>query len=47
MQNNIDAERLLNLIDVVRKGVAKKVTDDNIMVYKVGDVIRIDIKEGK
>lgn len=43
----IDADKLLDMIQVIEAGTAKKVTSDNITVYKVGTIIRIDIKEEK
>ena len=33
-------------IDTVRSGIADKLTKDNITVYRVKNIIRIDIKEG-
>lgn len=44
---NTDIQELAEMIKVVSSGVAKKVTKDNITVYKVGNIIRIDIKEKK
>lgn len=44
---NINIQELTDMIDVVSKNIAKKVTKDNVTVYKVGNIIRIDVKEEK
>ena len=36
---------LSQAINIVAKGGAKKVSLDNVTVYRVKDIIRIDIKE--
>ena len=43
----LDADNLCDMIEIIHQGMAKKITNDNITVYKVGDIIRIDIKEEK
>ena len=44
--NNMEmAEWLAKAIETIRQGVCDKLTKDNIMVYRVKNVIRIDIKE--
>ena len=37
---------LKKAIDTVRAGIADRLTKDNITVYRVKNIIRIDIKEG-
>lgn len=43
----IDDKALMELIQIVKDGMANRITKDNITVYRVGDMIRIDIKEEK
>ena len=40
----IDAEWLNKAIATIKAGVADKLTKDNITVYRVVNIIRIDIK---
>lgn len=40
----IDIEWLKKAIDVIKSGVANKLEKDNIVIYKVKEIIRIDIK---
>ena len=39
----MNADWILEAIDVIKSGIANKLVKDNISVYKVGDNIRIDI----
>lgn len=41
----MDMDWMKSAIDTVRSGVADKLTKDNIIIYRVKNVIRIDIKE--
>ena len=41
----INTDWLSEAIDAVNKGVADKLTKGNITVYRVKNIIRIDIKE--
>ena len=43
----VDANKLLDMIQAIEESTAKKVTSDNITVYKDGANIIIDIKEEK
>ena len=42
----MDIEWLKKAVDTVRAGIADKLTKNNITVYRVKNIIRIDIKEG-
>lgn len=39
----MNADWVLEAIDVIKRGVANKLVKENVSVYKVGDNIRIDI----
>lgn len=41
----MDMKWLYEALDVIRRGVADKLSKDSITVYRVKDIIRIDIKE--
>ena len=41
----IDTNWLLDALDAIKNGLADKLCKDNITVYRVKNVIRIDIKE--
>lgn len=41
----IDVTKFIDALEIVEKHVADKVTKDNVTIYRVGNVIRIDIKE--
>ncbi len=41
----MDLQWLENAIKVIKDGVADKLSKDNITVYRVKDIIRIDIKD--
>jgi hypothetical protein len=41
----MDMEWLKKAIETIKNGVADKLTKDNITVYRVVNIIRIDIKE--
>lgn len=36
---------LASAIDTIQKGIADKLVKDNITVYRVKNIIRIDVKE--
>lgn len=44
-ENMIDAEWIAKAIETVQSGLCDKLTKDNIIVYRVVNIIRIDIKE--
>ena len=41
----IDTDWLAEAVTLISKGVADKLTKENITVYRVKNIIRIDIKE--
>lgn len=41
----MDVKWLQKAIDTIRSGIADKLSKDNITVYRVKNIIRIDIKE--
>ena len=41
----MDMDWLKAAIDTIKSGVADKLMKDNIMIYRVKNIIRIDIKE--
>nr|DAQ28892.1 MAG TPA: hypothetical protein [Caudoviricetes sp.] len=42
----MNAEWILKAVEVIKSGIADKLTRDNVTIYSVGDnLIRIDIKE--
>lgn len=41
----IDTNWLTEAVDIISKGVADRLTKGNITVYRVVNIIRIDIKE--
>ena len=43
----VDDNVIEQLVQIVQDGLANRITEDNITVYKVADMIRIDIKEEK
>ena len=45
--SDMEKANLMDMIEIVKSGTCKKVTTDFITLYKVGDLIRIDIKEDK
>ena len=40
----MDMEWLSEALYVIRQGIADKLSKDNITVYRVKDIIRVDIK---
>lgn len=40
----MDTEWLAKAIDTIKSGIADKLEKDNIKVYRVGEIIRVDIK---
>ena len=45
MKHNIDAEWIIKAIATIDAGIADKLCKDNVTVYSVKNIIRIDIKE--
>lgn len=43
--NEYNAMWLIDALRTIRSGICDKLTKDNIKVYKVKNIIRIDIKE--
>lgn len=41
----MDMKWLQKAIETIKEGIADKLTKDNITVYRVKNIIRIDIKE--
>lgn len=41
----IDTEWLQKALETIRNGICDKLAKDNITVYRVKNIIRIDIKE--
>lgn len=41
----MDMNWMKSAIDAVKSGVADKLTKDNVTIYRVKNIIRIDIKE--
>lgn len=41
----VDTDWLTEAVGLISKGVADKLTKDNITVYRVKNIIRVDIKE--
>lgn len=41
----MNMEWLSKALDAIRQGVADKLSRDNVTVYRVKNIIRIDIKE--
>lgn len=41
----MDMEWLTQALDAIRRGIADKLSKDNITVYRVKNIIRVDIKE--
>ena len=42
--NNLDAEWIMKAVSTIMSGLCDKLEKDDIIVYKCGKVIRIDIK---
>ena len=42
-----DATWLLKAIETIHSGIADKLQKDNVIVYKVKNIIRIDVKESE
>ena len=43
----MDMKWFSEAFDVIRRGMADKLSKDGITVYRVKDIIRIDIKEAR
>ena len=43
----IDATWLLKAIETIHSGIADKLQKDNIAVYRVKNIIRVDVKESE
>lgn len=41
----MDTKWLSEALDAIRRGIADKLSKDNITVYRVKNIIRVDIKE--
>ena len=41
----MDVIWLQRAIQIIKEGLADKLTKDNVTVYKAGKIIRVDIKE--
>lgn len=41
----MDTEWILKAVETIKSGIADKLTKDNITIYRVKNIIRIDIKE--
>ena len=41
----IDMKWLQKAIDTIKNGIADRLSKDNVTIYRVKDIIRIDIKE--
>lgn len=40
----IDMEWMKNAIEAIKSGIADKLSKDNVTIYRVKNIIRIDIK---
>lgn len=40
----MDSEWIIKAVNIVKSGLCNKLEKDNIVVYKAGTIIRIDIK---
>ena len=47
MKRELNSEWLNKAIEVISSGIASRLTKDDVTVYKVGAIIRIDIKMGE
>lgn len=45
MCERMDTEWILKAVETIKSGIADKLTKDNITIYRVENIIRIDIKE--
>ena len=43
----MDVNWLEKAIETIKSGIADKLCKDNVTVYRVKDIIRVDIKEDK
>ena len=43
--NTLTAEWIIKAIEVINAGIANRLEQDNVIIYRCGKVIRIDIKE--
>ena len=41
----MNTEWILKAVETIKSGIADKLTKDNITIYRVKNIIRIDIKE--
>lgn len=41
----IDTDWLTEAVDIISKGMADRLTKGNITIYRVKNIIRVDIKE--
>ena len=42
---DMNTEWILKAVETIKNGIADKSTKDNIAIYRVKNIIRIDIKE--
>ena len=42
---DMNTEWILKAVETIKSGIADKLTKDNITIYRVKNIIRIDIKE--
>lgn len=43
--NNLTAEWIVKAVEVIKAGIANRLEKDNVIIYRCGKIIRIDIKE--
>ena len=41
----IDVTKFTDALEIVEKHIADKVIKENVTIYRVGNIIRVDIKE--
>ena len=41
----MNTEWIIKAVETIKNGIADKLTKDNITIYRVKDIVRIDIKE--
>lgn len=42
---NIDAEWIIKAIEIIKSGIADRLDKENVIVYRCGKIIRIDVKD--
>lgn len=43
--NILTAEWIVKAIEIINSGIANRLEKDNVIIYRCGKIIRIDIKE--